>query len=411
MTSERLSAFDAFFVAYQRQAGIAMHLGLDVELEGALDARAIDRGVSAVLSRWPSLGAPLSRGLTGLHTTARADVKAIARRERDWRAAGEAINAMIDPFEGPSLRVSWASEGDARHRVVLRVHHAMMDGEGFAAVAMVFFAALAGGANGTHTSDRPVRARGVRDRALSELAREKRRRDERVGAAKHRMFSLGCVAPGPVAVVSATVSGDALARAMTACERLSVSPALWVIAAWARAAHAEVAREGEVAVEVPVSARAREGLGNRRGNHIAPLVFFVDGQRSMEHVARGLRASLRDAVERGHLEMDRVMAAPGAMLPWAVFERIAVNPSTTGNATTHVAAVRVDRSVRALFAPSSAVKLVRWTPFSPVCLKMGAALTAIQAPDEWSLAVTYRCNAMSESRAKSLLDRALNELG
>ncbi|MFO0563928.1 MAG: hypothetical protein U0269_38240 [Polyangiales bacterium] len=411
MTSERLSAFDAFFVAYQRQAGIAMHLGLDVELDGALDRSAIDRAVNAVLSQWPALGAPLKKGLTGLHTSERGDARAIVRVERERSALDAEINAMIDPFNEPAMSVGWASEG-ARHRVVLRVHHAMMDGEGFAAVAMEFFAALGGGRSEKEREGaRRKSARARPARSMSELLREKKARDDRVAARSHAMFSLGCIAPGPVSVVSESLVGEALQRARARAESVGVSPALWVIAAWARAAHAEVGRAGEVAIEVPVSVRAREGLENQRGNHIAPLVFFADAQRPIEQVARGMRASLRAAVERGQLEMDRVLSAPGAMLPWAVFERVAVNPTTTGNATTHVAAVRVDRSVRGLFTEASGLSLVRWAPFSPVCLKMGAALTVIQAPDEWAMAVTYRRNAMSESRAKSLLERAVAELG
>jgi hypothetical protein len=41
---------------------------------------------------------------------------------------------------------------------------------------------------------------------------------------------------------------------------------------------------------------------------------------------------------------------------------------------------------------------------------MGAALTVIDAPDELVLAVTYRANALSNARARAMLDRAREEL-
>jgi hypothetical protein len=407
VTEERLSAFDAFFVAYQRRAGIAMHLGIDAELEGELDASMVERAVDAALARWPALGAPLRAGLAGVYTTDKVDRSAIARGMGDDDAAVEdAINEQIDPFSKPSLQVRWRSVGRS-HRVIVRVHHAMMDGEGFAAVAMTFFAALAGGAVDLPRST--VR-RAARERSLPALLREKQRRDAVARESRHAMLPLACVAPGNVATVSASLRDAAMDRARARAEAHGVSAALWVIAAWARAVHAAAGQGGVVAIEVPVSVRAREGLGFARGNHIAPLVFYTDAARPIEAVARGLRRDLRRAVERGHLEMDRQATALGAVLPWPLFERIAVDPSTTGNATSHVAAVQIDHSVRGLFAARSGLALVRWSPFSPVCLKMGAALTAIQARDEWALTVTWRRNAMSENAAKSLLESMIAAL-
>lgn len=409
MSGERLSAFDAFFLAYQRRAGIAMHLGLDVSIEGSLDARAIQRGVDAVLEAWPALGSPVRAGLLGVRTTELVHRERIVQKmPHDDRAVDEAINAMIDPFAGPALRVHWRDEAEI-HRVILRVHHAMMDGEGFAHMAMVFFAAMAN----TSVDARAISSSRPRSRShsIAKLLGEKRARDRRSLSNRHPMLPLACIAPGPVSVVNASLRGEALARAIQRAASLSVSPALWVIAAWARTVHGAIEREGQVAIEVPVSLRARDDLENHWGNHIAPLVLYADARRPIEAVARGLRASFRDAVARGHLEIDRRFAAPGALLPWPLFERVAINPSTTGNATSHVAAVRVDRSVRAIIESSGALRLARWAPFSPVCLKMGAALSAIQASDEWALAVTYRRNAMSESLAKSLLDRVCEELG
>ncbi len=407
MKAERLSAIDAFFVAYQRRAGIAMHLGLDAELEGELDPSRIARAVDAVLARWPALGAPLRAGIAGVYTTDRVDRSAIARPMGDDDAAVDAaINEQIDPFAQPSLQVRWRSTGRS-HRVIVRVHHAMMDGEGFAAVAMTFFAALAGT---TLEHEAPSVARAARALSWPALLREKQRRDALARESRHAMLPLACVAPGNVATVSERLRDAAMDRAKARAEASGVSAALWVIAAWARAVHAATGQGGVVAIEVPVSVRAREGLRLARGNHIAPLVFYTDAARPIEAVARGLRSDLRRAVERGHLEMDRKATALGAVLPWPLFERIAVDPSTTGNATSHVAAVQIDRSVRGLFAARSGLALVRWSPFSPVCLKMGAALTAIQALDEWALTVTWRRGAMSESAAKSLLESTLADL-
>lgn len=402
--SERLSAFDAFFIAYQRSANISMHLGLLVELRGPLAARDFERALDRVYARWPALFSPVRAGLTGVHTTDKSQRDRVLRR---WRGEREAINAMIDPFEEPALSVHAESDGDA-HRVALRVHHAMADGEGFAVIAMTFFAALAGQ---SYEAERPAAARPKCAWSIAEMAREKRAKDERALAGRHRMLSLACVAPGPLSTVSALLDRAAVAAIEDAAQRGGASSGLWITAAWARAVRAEIERDGEVAIEVPVSLRARDSLGDRLGNHIAPLVFYLDATQPMPRLALALRAQLRAAVARGQLDADRAMAAPGALLPYALFERVAITPSTTGNATSHVAAVRVPVSVRAMIEGAGALSLRAWRPFAPVCLKMGAALTAIQCEDQWALTVSYRDNAMSSARAQAMLDGAIRSLG
>ncbi|MBL8678591.1 MAG: hypothetical protein JNK05_05475 [Myxococcales bacterium] len=413
MGASRISAYDAFFLAYQRRARVAMHLGLDLELVGSLDDHTVERAVAALLARWPELGSVVRPRAFGLAFEPARDALARILRPLGARESSviRALNEEIDPFSAPPLTVHRRRE-EGVTRVILRVHHVAADGELFVKIAEALVAALAGEAPEPERPARPTpKANGP-----SWLARlrDKQRRDEAIARSEHQMLPLACVEPGPCAVLDARIESRAWAAVRARAEREGTSVALWVIAAWARAVHGAMpAREGaRIAVEVPVSVRRREGLGDRAGNHLAPVVFFVDAREPIERVARALRGSLRQAVASGQLETDRALAAPGAALPWALFERVAVTPTTTGNASAHVAALSVDESPWSSTARRSRGRLAlrRFVPFSPVCLKMGAALTAVCAPDEACLAVTYRERAMDAGAARALLDRALAEL-
>jgi hypothetical protein len=413
VVSERLSAFDAFFLAFQRRAGVAMHLGLSFELHGTLTRSALDAGIDSVLARWPDLARVVRAGLLGVRYAG----PSLRDRVLDVATSDEAfdgrMNDTIDPFTGPSLSVTWR-EANGAHRVLVRAHHASFDGEGFVAMALRLIETIASHGHeheqreGGTTVQRTSGRRGAR--GIVSLWREKREKDRRVIADAHRRIALACARPGPVAVECDRIEGDILERVRA--QGAGGGMGLRAIAAWTRAVHADIGDGGEVAVEVPVSLRAATAAGDAMGNHLAPLVFYADGTRPLADVTRALRQQFRSAITRGHLDVDRRFAAPGRWLPWPVFERVAITPITTGNATSHVAALRLDRSprerVRAL--SHGALELARWTPFSPVCLRMGAALTVIDAPDELVLAVTYRANALSRARARAMLDRAREEL-
>ena len=62
----RLSAIDAFFVAYQESSGILMQLGVEVELRGRITHTDVERMLSHVVKCWPPLGQRLHRDLLGL---------------------------------------------------------------------------------------------------------------------------------------------------------------------------------------------------------------------------------------------------------------------------------------------------------------------------------------------------------
>ncbi len=407
--SERLSAFDAFFLAFQRRAGVAMHLGLSFELRGALARSALEAGIDSVLARWPDLARVVRPGLLGVRYAGPSLRERVLDVVTSDKAFDGRMNDTIDPFTGPSLSVTWRARDDA-HRVLVRAHHACFDGEGFVAMALRLIETLAAHGHTQREERKPLQRRSARraPRGIVSLWREKREKDRRVIADAHRRIALACARPGPVAVECDRIEGDTLARVRSKSE----ATGLRAIAAWTRAVHAEIGGGGEVAVEVPVSLRATTGAGDAMGNHLAPLVFYADGTRSFDDVTHALRQQFRSAIARAHLDVDRRFAAPGRWLPWPVFERVAITPITTGNATSHVAALRLDRSprerVRAL--SHNALSLVRWNPFSPVCLRMGAALTVIDAPDELVLAVTYRANALSRARARAMLERAREEL-
>src|SRR5678815_3403584 len=66
MKSKRLSAIDAFFVAYQESSGVLMQLGVEVELSGRIDRDDVDEMLSHLVRRWPPLGQRLGKRLLGL---------------------------------------------------------------------------------------------------------------------------------------------------------------------------------------------------------------------------------------------------------------------------------------------------------------------------------------------------------
>jgi hypothetical protein len=50
--STRLSAIDAFFVAYQETSGVLMQLGVEVELKGRIMRADVERMLEHIVRRW-----------------------------------------------------------------------------------------------------------------------------------------------------------------------------------------------------------------------------------------------------------------------------------------------------------------------------------------------------------------------
>ncbi|HYK19089.1 MAG TPA: hypothetical protein VEV42_00020, partial [Pyrinomonadaceae bacterium] len=62
----RLSAIDAFFVAYQESSGVLMQLGVEVELKGRITRTDVEQVLRDLVRRWPQLGQRLRTRFFGL---------------------------------------------------------------------------------------------------------------------------------------------------------------------------------------------------------------------------------------------------------------------------------------------------------------------------------------------------------
>ncbi|HZD94410.1 MAG TPA: hypothetical protein VE133_09160, partial [Candidatus Sulfotelmatobacter sp.] len=103
--------------------------------------------------------------------------------------------------------------------------------------------------------------------------------------------------------------------------------------------------------------------------------------------------------------------APGKFLPWPLFRRVAVNPRTTGFATSHFTWFE-QSDVHADIAQLSegALRITGQRIYTPVCLHMGAAVAVLASPEYAQIFLTYRTTALSTVAAEQLLDLIVAEL-
>jgi hypothetical protein len=108
-----------------------------------------------------------------------------------------------------------------------------------------------------------------------------------------------------------------------------------------------------------------------------------------------------------------LLTAPARYLPWLVFRRLALSPLATGFASSHFTWLDEKRDVYADVAAFSGgrLRLLDHHIYAPVCLHMGAALTAFVVSGRVRLCLTYRRTAFLETEAEALLDLVLSELG
>ena len=106
-----------------------------------------------------------------------------------------------------------------------------------------------------------------------------------------------------------------------------------------------------------------------------------------------------------------LFTAPGKFLPWPLFRRLAVNPRTTGFASSHFTWFE-QSDIRGELARASAgtLRVTGQRIYTPVCLHMGAALAVLESPDYAQLFLTYRETALSTAAAEQLIEFALAEL-
>src|SRR5678815_3684150 len=113
MKSKRLSAIDAFFVAYQESSGVLMQLGVEVELKGRITRADVERMLEHLVRRWPPLGQRLHKNLFGLSWEGACRTSDMLTIADSTEVLGEWRNRPIDPFREPPFQLLWLAEGSA----------------------------------------------------------------------------------------------------------------------------------------------------------------------------------------------------------------------------------------------------------------------------------------------------------
>ena len=405
MKSNKVSAIDAFFVAYQESSGVLMQLGVEVELKGRINSSDVEEMLLHLVRRWAPLGQRLKKRLLGLVWEGEPRVGEMLcvgeRREElsSWR------NKPLNPFAEPPFQVLWIDNGD-ENLFAFRAHHAVVDGEGFFGVCAEALRALAdkrrrvrAATDFTDKDGLPGRAK-VRDAIESvQKLREEARSDRSA-----RLAMRSC-APGEIAVVERDV------------EITGVAPGWLCAAAWMKAIYEWNCLRGSqtnslISLEVPVSLRRRRDENLQIGNLISPLTLFGDATQPLEQLATQLRQQMSKAIrQREHLALP-TLSAPGDLLPWEVFRRLAASPELTGFATSHFAWLEQAQTIHDdIFRTSGgALQLLDQRIYTPVCLHMGAALAVLAWPGRTQMFLTYRLTALSESEAKALLDLLVQQI-
>ncbi|HET6972512.1 MAG TPA: hypothetical protein VFH96_00735, partial [Pyrinomonadaceae bacterium] len=130
MKSTRLSAIDAFFVAYQESSGALMQVGVEVELKGRINREDVERMLSHLVRRWPPLGQRLDKPFFGLAWDGAPRLGEMLHVGETREGLHEWRNKALNPFVEPPFQVLWIASED-EHVLAFRAHHAVVDGEGF----------------------------------------------------------------------------------------------------------------------------------------------------------------------------------------------------------------------------------------------------------------------------------------
>jgi len=240
-------------------------------------------------------------------------------------------------------------------------------------------------------------------------------------AGRSARLAMDACATGDTHTCERKLDTDAFVRLKQRAAALRVAPTWLCAAAWMRAIHRWNVSRGAIAntlisLEFPVS--LRRGRNNDRknghdllGNFISPLVLFGDATQPLDQLARELRRQLMQGIRsQSHLGIP-LFTAPGKYLPWALLRRVAINPRTTGFATSHFTWFE-QSDVHADIAGLSqgALRLTGQRIYTPVCLHMGAAAAVLASPEYAQIFLTYRATAFRTEAAGRLLDLMMEEL-
>jgi hypothetical protein len=408
-----------------------MQLGGEIELEGELSREHLEQMISYVVARWPRLGQTLKKGWLGLTWKGKSLTENMLRIGKASDVLSGWRNEPINPFHEPPFQVLWIPNGGSS-TVAFRAHHAVMDGESFVAVtadAAHFLTQARIGkpvsppepAQATTLNDLISVRQLIRRGRVTGMWRYTRWLAAEARAGRSARLAIDACTTGNTHTCERMLDTDAFIRLKQRAAALRVAPTWLSAAAWMRAIHRwnvsrGYAANAQVSLEFPVSLRRRRNGDGKNGhdllgNFISPLVLFGDATQPLDQLARKLRKQLMQGIRsQSHLGTP-LLTAPGKFLPWALFRRIAVNPRTTGFATSHFTWFE-QPGVHADIARLSegALRLTGQRIYTPVCLHMGAAAAVLASPDYAQVFLTYRSTALSHEAAGSLIDLMVAEL-
>lgn len=397
MTSKRLSAIDAFFVAYQESSGVLMQLGVEVELKGRIVRDDVEAMLAQLVRRWPPLGQHISRRLLGLAWEGAPRVREMLRIGEKKEELHEWRNKPLNPFAEPPFQVLWIPD---ENLLAFRAHHAVVDGEGFFRVCAEALRALAGKNRATNYTEKDGFSKRV---SVSDALGNVQKLREQARSDKSARLAVRSCTPGEIAVVERDVE---------------IKNGWVCAAAWMKAIYEWNCARGSqttsvISLEVPVSLRRRRDQNLQIGNLISPLTLVGDATQSVEQLASQLKQQMSKAMRRGEHLALRTLSGPGDFLPWEVFRRIAASPELTGFATSHFAWLEQEQTIHddVSRASGGALQLVDQQIYTPVCLHMGAALAVLAWPERTQVFLTHRLTALSTSEANALLDLVVQQLG
>jgi len=413
LATTRLSAFDAFFVAYQESSGILMQLGVEVELKGHLTQDDLDRMLRQIVQRWPPLGQRLHKSLFGCLWKGKCSTEAMLHIAKRKEVLAEWRNRPLDPFREPPFQLLWIANDD-RHLLAFRAHHAVVDGEGFFAICAEAVRALAG----KQATDFTDNYGSIRHVKVSEAVRNLQRLRKESRSNQSARLAVRSCAPGAISIVERDLENDDFRELQQRATQLNVAPGWLCASAWMRAIHAWNCSLGKdttslISIEVPVSLRRRRDIEVRIGNRISPLTLYSDATLLLEDLAKDLKQQMSQAMrQRLHLALPRLFS-PAKYLPMGIFCKLASNPELTGFATSHFAWFEQVRTIHdEIFrASNGALQIVDQQIYTPVCLHMGAALAVLAWPERAQIFLTHRLTAFSTSDARMLMDLVVQELG
>ena len=416
--ANRLSATDAFFVAYQESSGVLMQLGVEVELKGRITRPDVEQVLRDLVRRWPQLGQRLRTRFFGLSWEGECQVSEMLSTADSRNALAEWRNRPLNPFVEPPLQLLWIANGDT-HLWSFRAHHAVVDGEGFSAICAEALRALAGKKLGAaHSRDADGLPDGLfKGVKLRDACRNLQRLRKEARSNCSARLAMRSVVPGETSIVERELERSEFGALQRRATELKVAPGWLCASAWMKAIYSWNLSHGIdsplISLEVPVSLRRRRDAHISLGNWISPLTLFGDATQTPKMLAVDLRQQMSEAIRRrSHLALP-LLSSPAKFLPWSLFRRLTSSPELTGFATSHFAWFEQSQTIHdEVFQLSGgALHLVSQRIYVPVCLHMGAALAVLAWPERAQIFLTHRLTALSTTEAEDLLDLVVQELG